>query len=403
MRRRVGLRRSGRQPAGPLSDGSVTGTARVDARTKNMLARLQPGEIAIVDHTDIDRVSAEGLIQRQVRAVVNAAQSSTGRYPNLGPLLLCSAGVVLVDHAGPEVMSVPDGARVALQDGKVFLIDGGGRQEIAQGKVITLEDAEHALDRAKQSIAAELERFAENTIGYIRAERDVLLEATRLPEIRADLHGRHVLIVVRGYDYKEDLRALRSYVREVKPVLIGVDGGADALLEEGLRPDLIIGDMDSVTTDALLSGAELVVHAYPGGEAPGLRRVEALGLPAKVFEATGTSEDIAMLLAFEKGAELIVAVGTHANLVEFMDKGRKGMASTFLTRLRVGPILVDAKGVSRLYRTRLRRSDLLLLVGAALLTMVIVALLSEPLRLNLQIYWTKLNTLWFSLKNALFG
>jgi uncharacterized membrane-anchored protein len=387
----------------PAADGAVTATARVDTRTKNMMARLQPGEIAIVDHVDIDRVSAEGLIQRQVRAVVNAACSSTGRYPNLGPLLLCSAGIVLVDQAGPAVMEVPDGARVTVEGGRVFVVEGAGRREVAHGRVVALEDAERALDRAKQSIAAELERFAENTIGYIREERDVLLEATRLPEVDTEFHGRHVLIVVRGYDYKDDLRALRSYIRELRPVLVGVDGGADALLEAGLRPDLIIGDMDSVTTDALLSGAELVVHAYPGGEAPGLKRVDALGLKAKVFEATGTSEDIAMLLAFEKGAELIVAVGTHANLVEFMDKGRKGMASTFLTRLRVGPILVDAKGVSRLYRTRLRRRDLMLLVGAALVTMAVVALLSEPLRLNLQIYWTKLSTLWFSIKNALFG
>jgi uncharacterized membrane-anchored protein len=225
----------------------------------------------------------------------------------------------------------------------------------------------------------------------------------RLPDVKTDFHDRHVLVVVRGYHYKDDLRTLRAYIRETKPLLIAVDGGADALLDFGLKPDMIIGDMDSVTTEALLCGAELVVHAYPGGEAPGLERLEALGIPCVVFEAGGTSEDIAMLLAFERGAELIVAVGTHANLVEFLDKGRKGMASTFLTRLRVGPILVDAKGVSRLYRGRVRRRDLIMLLGAALVTMAIVVALSEPMRLTLAVYWERLTNVWFDIKQAIFG
>ncbi|MDQ4065800.1 MAG: putative cytokinetic ring protein SteA, partial [Actinomycetota bacterium] len=255
----------------------------------------------------------------------------------------------------------------------------------------------------KQSIAREIERFAENTIGYVRDERDVLIEAARLPDVKTDFHGRHVLVVVRGYDYKEDLAALRSYIREVKPLFVAVDGGADALIDAGVKPDLIIGDMDSVTTEALLSGAELVVHAYPGGDAPGLERVQALGVPAQVFEAPGTSEDIAMLLAYERGAELIVAVGTHSNLVEFMDKGRKGMASTFLTRLRVGPILVDAKGVSRIYRGRVRRGDLLMLVGAALMAMLVVIALSDVMRLQLEVWWVRFEEFWFDLTNSLFG
>jgi uncharacterized membrane-anchored protein len=212
-----------------------------------------------------------------------------------------------------------------------------------------------------------------------------------------------VLVVVRGYDYREDLTALRSYIRELHPLLIGVDGGADALLDAGLRPDLIIGDMDSVTTEALVSGAELVVHAYADGRAPGMERLEALGLPCEVFEATGTSEDIAMLLAYERGAELIVAVGTHTNLVELMDKGRKGMASTFLTRLRVGSVLVDAKGVSRLYRGGIRRQDLMLLVLMTLATMAVAVWISEPLRLQLELYWTQFTTLLFDLRQTVFG
>ncbi|HEV3472053.1 MAG TPA: putative cytokinetic ring protein SteA [Actinomycetota bacterium] len=392
----------GRKKTEPDDPGVLAGIARVDRRTKHLLARVEPGEIAIIDHEDIDRLSAEGLVQRQVKAVVNASRSMTGRYPNLGPLLLCSAGVHVVDEAGGKVMDVPEGTKVSIEDGHIFTGGGNGRAEIARGRVLELEDIEKRLDGAKQSIATELERFAENTIGYIKDERDVLLEATRLPEVATDFHGRHVLVVVRGYGYKEDLGALSAYIREVKPLFVAVDGGADALIDAGLKPDMIIGDMDSVTTEALLSGAELVVHAYPGGEAPGLERVHALGVQSVVFEAPGTSEDIAMLLAYEHGAELIVAVGTHANLIEFMDKGRKGMASTFLTRLRVGPILVDAKGVSRIYRGRVRRSDLLMLIGAAALAMVIVFAASDVMRLQLELWWTKLDNFWFQLTSDLF-
>jgi uncharacterized membrane-anchored protein len=381
--------------------GALAGTARVDRRTKNLVARIQPGEIAVIDHEDIDRMAAEGLVQRKVRAVINASRSSTGRYPNLGPLLLNSAGIPVIDDAGKGVMEVPEGTRLVIDEGRVLTANGSASSEVGRGRVLELEEIERTLDTAKQSISEEIERFAENTIGYIKDERDVLLEASRLPDVKTDFHGRHVLVVVRGYDYKEDLAALTAYVREVDPLLIAVDGGADALMDFGLKPDMIIGDMDSVTTEGLLSGAELVVHAYSGGEAPGLERLEALGLEAVVFEATGTSEDIAMLLAFEKGAELIVAVGTHANMIEFMDKGRKGMASTFLTRLRVGPILVDAKGVSRLYRGRVRRGDLMMLLGAAVLAMVIVIVLSDVMRLELEVWWLKIQQWWFDLKRAI--
>ena len=382
--------------------GAVAGIARVDARTKNLMARIQPGEIAIIDHEDIDRMAAESLVQRKVVAVVNAARSSTGRYPNLGPLLLCSAGILVIDEAGKQVMSLGEGERVVIDDGRILTSNGSGSREIARGRILELEEVEKALDTAKQAISMEIERFAENTITYIKDEKDVLLEASRLPDVRTDFHDRHVLVVVRGYDYKEDLAALSAYVREVKPLLIAVDGGADALMDFGMKPDMIIGDMDSVTTEALLSGAELVVHAYAGGSAPGMERLDALGLRSVPFEATGTSEDIAMLMAYEKGAELIVAVGTHANMIEFMDKGRKGMASTFLTRLRVGPILVDAKGVSRLYRGRVRRGDLVMLIGAAVLAMVIVMALSDIMRLELEVWWLKIQQWWFDLRRALF-
>jgi uncharacterized membrane-anchored protein len=299
-------------------------------------------------------------------------------------------------------MNLPDGTRVIVDDGRLLVPGVNGTPQVASGEPLTLEAVQRSLDAGKRGIASQIERFAANTIEYIRDERDVLIEAARLPDVKTDFHGRHVLIVVRGYDYKEDLAILRSYIREMRPILVGVDGGADALLEAGLRPDLIIGDMDSVSGEALDVGAELIVHAFPDGRVPGLDRTRAAGLDSVIFEATGTSEDIAMLLAYERGAELIVAVGTHANLVEFLDKGRKGMASTFLTRLRVGTILVDAKGVSRLYRSRVKTGDVLMLVGSALLVLMLAVSLSEPLRLYLQLLWVQIQTILFSLRQTLF-
>ncbi len=392
-----------RKRASITASDHPAGTARVDRRTKDLITRLQPGEVAVIDHEDIDRIAAEGLVGKQTRAVINASRSITGRYPNLGPMMIVAAGIPLLDAAGPEVLSIPEGARVMVDGNKVVTVDGDRYQVVAEGHPLTREEIERQMDAAKRQISTELEKFAENTIGYIKDERDVLLDAIHLPEVATDFHGRQVLIVVRGYDYKEDLQALRTYIREVRPLLVAVDGGADALLDMGHRPDMIIGDMDSVTTEALLSGAELVVHAYPGGYAPGLERLTALGVKdVVVYEATGTSEDIAMLLGYERGAELIVAVGTHANLIEFLDKGRKGMASTFLVRLRVGSILVDAKGVSRLYRQRVRRSDLALLLAAATVALVVAFSFSDILRLEVQLYWAKVQDWWFNIRQAIF-
>jgi uncharacterized membrane-anchored protein len=350
-----------RQPREPLAEG-ICGVARVDARTKNLTKRLRPGDIAVIEHLDIDRVAAESLIACQPAAVVNAVASTSGRYPNLGPDLLVTAGIPLIDSVGHEVMlEVEEGQRVRVEDGCIYVED----RLVAKGVVQTPETVAAAVVEARAGLAVQLESFAANTMEYLRRERELLLDGVGVPDITTRLDGRHVLVVVRGYHYKDDLATLRPYIREFRPVLIGVDGGADALLEAGHHPDLIVGDMDSVSDRALECGAEIVVHAYRDGRAPGLERVKRLGLQPVVFPATGTSEDVAMLLADDKGAELIVAVGTHATLVEFLDKGREGMASTFLTRLRLGGKLVDAKGVSRLYRSRISMLQItvLLLVG----------------------------------------
>jgi uncharacterized membrane-anchored protein len=350
-----------------VPEEGIVGRVRVDHRTKNLTKRLQSGEIAVIDHLDIDRVSAEALVACKPLAVLNAARSTSGRYPNLGPGILLDAGIPLVDDLGPDVMTLVDGAQVQVVDGEVRL----GPRVLAHGTVQTHASDAAAMDEARAGLAVQMESFAANTMDYLRRERDLLLDGVGVPEVRTQLDGRQVLIVVRGYHYKEDLAMLRPYVREYRPVLIGVDGGADAILDAGLKPDMIVGDMDSVSDRALLCGAEIVVHAYRDGRAPGAERVRKLGIEPVVFAAAGTSEDVAMLLADDKGAELIVAVGTHATLIEFLDKGRAGMASTFLTRLRVGGKLIDAKGVSRLYRHRISSLQLTLLVLAGLAALAV--------------------------------
>ncbi|MEV7804627.1 putative cytokinetic ring protein SteA [Microbispora sp. NPDC088329] len=347
----------------------VTAVARIDRRTKRLTKRLKPGEIAIIDHVDIDRVSGEALVACGVAAVINVAASISGRYPNLGPQILIDAGIPLIDNASPELFErIADGDVIRVHEGMVHL----GEELVGKGQPQTAESVEAAMTEARAGLAVQIEAFAANTMEYVRRERDLLIDGVGVPDIRTSLENRHALIVVRGYHYKEDIATLRPYIREYRPVLIGVDGGADALLEAGYVPDIIVGDFDSVSEKALRCGAELVVHAYRDGRAPGLERVRDLGQEAVVFPATGTSEDIAMLLADDKGATLIVAVGTHWTLDEFLDKGRSGAASTFLTRLRVGSKLVDAKGVSRLYRSRISTSSLLLLVATTMITIGVV-------------------------------
>lgn len=338
---------------------------RVDERTKNLTKRLEAGEIAVIDHVDLDRVSAEALVRCQPAAVLNAAKSTSGRYPNLGPQILMEAGITLIDDLGPDVMQLSEGQYARVEGNTIY----SGEKLIAAGVLQTPELVEEAMEQARAGLSTQIEAFAANTMEYMRREKDLLLDGVGVPQIKTNLKDKHILVVVRGYNYKEDLATLRPYIREYKPILVGVDGGADAILEAGLKPDMIVGDMDSVSDKALTSGAEIIVHAYRNGKAPGLERVEALDVDYVVFPATGTSEDIAMLLGDEHGAELIVAVGTHVTLIEFLDKGRAGMASTFLTRLRVGSKLVDAKGVSRLYRSRISSKQLFLLIASGLLAL----------------------------------
>jgi uncharacterized membrane-anchored protein len=349
--------------------------------------RISPGDVAVVDHTDIDRIAAEELVATGAVAVVNVSRSSTGRYPNAGPLLLARAGVCLLDAPGaPLFEQLDDGDHVSLDGGEVR----SNGHVVARGRVLEAAELAEQMERQRDRIDEALAAFAENTIAHIRQERDLLTGRVELPETRTRFRDRHVLIVVRGTTHRRDLRALRAYIADVRPLLVGVDGGADAVLEAGLKPDVVLGDMDSASDGALRCGAELIVHAYPDGRAPGRERLDRLGLDHTVIPAPGTSQDVAMLLAFEKGAALIVSVGAHFNLIEFLDKNRAGMSSTFLTRLRVGETLVDAKGVSRLYNPGIRGPQLALFGAASALLLVIVVLSSPALDNLVELVWLKI-------------
>jgi len=375
----------------PKAPAAIEGTVRVDRRTKDLIRRLEIGDIAVIDHVDLDRVAADGLIEAGVAAVVNAAASISGRYPNGGPIRVVHAGIPLLDAAGDDLLDrVREGDAVRIVAGEIWR----GDELLATAKVLTEPEIEAAMHDARAAIGAELERFADNTLEYIRREARLTFEPLSLPPLHTQFVGRHALVVVRGHDYRSDLAALRSYIREYRPVLIGVDGGADALREIGLKPDIIIGDFDSVSEATLRCGAELVHHVHPDGRAPGRENLVDWAVDYHEFVAEGTSEDVAMLLAYESGSQLIVAVGTHATMVEFLDKGRRGMASTFLTRLRLGPALVDAKGVSRLYEGRVRRLDMALLIGAAVLAMVVVGIVAEPIHVFARGLWVTLKDLF---------
>jgi uncharacterized membrane-anchored protein len=360
-----------------MSFVEFSGVARLDRRTKRLVKRLGPDDIAIIDHRDIDRASAEELLESRVRVVFNVSPSVTGRFPNVGPLELVRGGIRLIDCPGAELFE-------DVKEGEALVVRGAGLYRngtrLAAGHVHTEDELEHALAEQRARVTDALESFAENTLHHVRDESKLLSEGVQVPQLKTSFRDRHALVVARAPEAKRDLRIVRSYIREFKPILIGVDGGADRLLEAGYSPDIVVGDMDSVSDKALRSGAEIVVHAYAGGRAPGRERVDRLGLPSALLPAPGMSEDVAILLAYEKGAELIVAVGTRFNLTEFLERDRAGMSSTFLTRLKVGDILVDARGVSRLFRARAGVGPLLAFVGAGLAAIVAAVAVSSDLR-----------------------
>lgn len=374
-------------------EAPVEGTARLGRRTKHLVKRLRPGDVAVIDHVNIDRIAAEELIDAGVVAVLNAAESSDGRYPNAGPLMLARAGIRLVDAPGAGLFDLlRDGDRVAVDGGTVRI----GEREALRGRELGIAELERQRELQRERIDGALAEFAENTVAHVRQESDLLSGAIEFPPTRAYFRDRHVLIVVRGEHHRRDLKALRAYIRDVRPLIVAVDGGADGVLEAGLKPDVILGDMDSASDEALACGAELIVHAYPDGRAPGRERLVAAELAHRIVPAAGTSEDVAMLMAYEKGADLIVSVGAHFNLIEFLDRKRGGMSSTFLTRLRIGERLVDAKGVSRLYNPSSTLTPALLFGLAFVVVLTILVITSPALNDLFDLIWLKIR-IWLGI------
>jgi uncharacterized membrane-anchored protein len=382
-------RRNGARPEAPIE-----GTARLGERTKHLVKRLRPGEVAVIDHVDIDRIAAEELIEAEVVAVLNASPSSQGRYPNAGPLMLAREGIRLIDAPDAGLFErIKDGDRVRIEEeGAVFV----GSEEVARGRVLRVPELEREMQEHRERIDEALGEFAENTVAHVREETDLLTGSIAFPPTRASFRDRHVLIVVRGDRHRRDLKALRAYIRDVRPLIVAVDGGADGVLEAGLKPDVILGDMDSASDAALRCGAELIVHAYPDGRAPGRERLQEAGLDHQIVPSAGTSEDVAMLMAHEKGADLIVSVGAHFNLVEFLDRKRGGMSSTFLTRLRIGERLVDAKGVSRLYKPNSALAPLALFAVTFLILLTILVITSPALNDVWELVWLKIR-IWLGI------
>jgi uncharacterized membrane-anchored protein len=385
----------------PASARNVGGPVRLGRRTKLLVKHLERGEIAVIDHLDIDRVSAEELIAAGAVAVLNCKPSSGGSYPNLGPQLLVEAGILLLDLPDDSLFdALSDGDPVLVRAAAGPLATSAGDGEVlragevlARGDVLGLARVCAETEARRSEIGEALERFAHNTIEHMREERELLAGRIELPRFATDFRDRSALVVVRGVGHQRDLRALRPFIRDMRPVIVAVDGGAEALLDEGITPDMIVGDMDSAGAEALRSGAELVVHSYPDGRAPGRSRLDELGVNYKLVPAPGTSQDVALLIAAEKGARLIVSVGSQFNLVEFLDRNRKGMSSTFLTRLRIGEILVDAKGVSRLYQPRPGLTPLLVVIAAGLVAIIAVIWMTPALRDLAELLWLKLQML----------
>ncbi|WP_425448694.1 putative cytokinetic ring protein SteA [Dethiothermospora halolimnae] len=355
----------------------IKGVLKKDKKTKNLISRLKSGDIALINHRDLDEIAAMSLIESKVKCVINTEKTISGKYPNRGPLLLLEANIPIFECNNKLIFDqVKEGDLVNLSGDKLIVDDN----YFYKCKLLSKKDINKELNKAYLNMEIELDKFIENTLLYAKREKDLVIGKVDIPKINTRIKNKHVLVVVRGSNYKRDLGAIKMYIDEVKPVLIGVDGGADAILEFGYKPDIVIGDMDSVSNRCLKSAKEIIVHAYTDGYAPGLKRIKQLNLKTEVFSSPGTSEDIALLLAYSKNPDLIVAVGTHNSMIDFLEKGRKGMASTFLVRLKVGEKLIDAKGVSKLYKGNLKIKYMVGLGIAALLPIIIVSLMFPPMQ-----------------------
>lgn len=369
----------------------LKGKVKKDKRTKNLIKRLKPGDIALIAHKDLDEIAANSLVESKIKCIINTEKTISGRYPNQGPSILVEAGVPIFEVCDTDLFeSIKEGETIEISNDAIIK-DG---EVICKCELLDSEKIEYLLGIGYENFEKELDRFIENTLEYAKKEKGLVTGKVPIPKVKTKMNNRHVLVVVRGKDYKRDLETVQAYIHEVHPVLIGVDGGGDALLEFGYIPDMVIGDMDSISDRCLKMSKEIVVHAYTNGEAPGLERVEKLGLNAVIFPSPGTSEDIALLLAYANNADLIVAVGTHNNMIDFLEKGRNGMASTFLVRLKVGSKLVDAKGVNKLYKSHLKLRHVIGLGIAALIPIIVITMMFPPMKELMQLIKIRLKIMF---------
>ncbi|WP_339062518.1 putative cytokinetic ring protein SteA [Tepidibacillus marianensis] len=369
----------------------------VDSKTKNLLRRIRPNQIAILDHLNIDVIAAKGLIEKRVKAIINLSASFTGDYPTLGLKNLLEANILIFDlkEQSELLSSLKDEQFVEIDvKNHVAIFNIGHQKQMFDLELWTIEKWKGLFQESKQNLEKELSFFIDNTLEYASKEKDFVLKPLSIPPLKTQIQGKHVVVIVRGNHYQEDLSAIQSYIRDVKPILIGVDGGADALIEYGWKPDIIIGDMDSVSDHALYSGAEIIVHAYSDGTAPGLQRIRNMGLDTKIIPSIGTSEDVALLLAYEKQAEIIVALGAHSHLIDFLEKGRKGMASTVLVRMKVGTKLIDAKGVNKLYQPQLHWKSQISIALAAITPFIAIGMINGDAMQFLQMMWVTFKMLF---------
>lgn len=353
----------------------LIGVVRIDKNSKRLLERVGEGEIVVLDEVDLDRVTADALIDAEVGAVVNASQSITGRYPNLGPEVLAASSIPILDAVGPEVFSrLKDGQKARLHDGRLYV----GERVVARGEDLDERIVADRMLDAKTGLVDHLEAFSGNSIEFIRSESPLLIDGVGIPDVQVSLAGRHVVVVAEGAGRAADLKALKPFIKEYRPIMVGVGTGADTLMKAGYRPSLIVGDPEDIATDTLKSGAELVLPADPDGHAPGLERIQDLGVGATTFPAAGSAADLALLLTDFHGADLIVTAGLGGTLNDFFDRElRDEIPSTFLTRLKVGPKLVDAKAVSTLYRSRVSGSAIAMLMLAALIAIIAAIVITQ--------------------------
>ncbi|MCH9720655.1 MAG: thiamine pyrophosphokinase [Actinomycetia bacterium] len=353
----------------------VTGTARVDRDIDRLLRRVGPGDIAVLDVLDLDRATADALVDAGIVGVVNASPSISGRYPNLGPEVLVANNIALIDNAGPEIFKkIKDGSKVRLHDGAVY----HGDRRLVHGVERTDEEIADLMHDAKTGLVAHLEAFAGNTIEFIRSESPLLIDGIGIPDVDVDVYRRHVVVVTDGPAAADDLRGLKPFIKEYQPVLVGVGTGADILREGGYRPALIVGNPEQISAESLKCGAPVVLPADADGHAAGLERIQDLGIGAMTFPAAGSATDLALLLVDHQGAALIVTVGESASIEEFFDRSRaQTNPSTFLTRLKVGEKLVDAKAVATLYRSHISGGAIALLVMAVLFAVVAALWVSQ--------------------------